>query len=158
MLEHAPPEWKKSLSIWWWFSKFRKNDYFSRGKLMYVVKLDAKVKQSNAWILRYLYIKSHSYKKYKDFFSRIQVLLTKFDLKSSFNSGLEIWIVHLADGDSSDWLPGVEILGIEHSGDTQVASRWYPAGGIQQVASCRCQGDTQVVYNYSIRMTHVMTN
>ena len=36
------------------------------------------------------------------FFSRIQVLLTKYDLKSSFNSGLEIWIVHLADGDSSD--------------------------------------------------------
>ena len=130
MLEHAPPEWKKLLSIWWWFSKFRKNDYFSRGKLMYVVKLDAKVKQSNAWILRYLYIKSHSYKKYKDFFFlRIQVLLTKYDLKSSFNSGLEIWIVHSADGDSDDWLPGVEFLGIEHSGDIQVASSsCYPAG------------------------------
>ena len=70
---------------------------------MYVVKLDAKVKQSNAWILRYLYIKSHSYKKYKDFFFlRIQVFLTKYDSKSSFNSGLEVWIVHLADGDSSD--------------------------------------------------------
>ena len=38
---------------------------------MYVVKLDAEVKQSNAWILRYLYIKSHSYKKYKDFFFHV---------------------------------------------------------------------------------------
>ena len=76
---------------------------FQEVSLCMLSKLDAKVKQSNAWILRYLYIKSHSYKKYKDFFfSRIQVLLTKYDLKSSFNSGLEVWIVHLADGDSSD--------------------------------------------------------
>ena len=40
--------------------------------------------------------------KIQRFFLRIQVLLTKYDLKSSFNSGLEIWIVHLADGDSDD--------------------------------------------------------
>ena len=85
-----------------YFQNLGKMTIFQEVSLCMYVKLDAKVKQSNAWILRYLYIKSHSYKKYKDFFSRIQVLLTKYDLKSFFNSGLEILIVHLADGDSDE--------------------------------------------------------
>ena len=139
MLEHAPPEWKKSLSIWWWFSKFRKNDYFSRGKLMYVVKLDAKVKQSNAWILRYLYIKSHSYKKYKDFFftyssSSNKIWFEKFfqfrpwSLDCTFSWWRLKWLTSRCWNSwywTFRWHPG---------GIQVVSSRWHSAGGILQVS------------------------